>query len=350
LDATTGCGVRPLRYVLEAGADFVWANEGNWELCDRLNANLSASLPSDKYCVTHQDANALFFECHQQKDFFDLIDIDGFGSPQPMLTSALWAVKLGGLMYLTSTDGWATSGHAPAKSLQTYGAYARAHPAVHEQGLRLLIGTAVQQAAARGLSAHPVFAWYHGEVNRVMVRVSRQSKWDTQRYGFLTYCHSCGQFQTLSWKALGRGASCPCKAVDPPVVSGPLWLGPLHSNSDLDAMLQTAMIKSVEHENAVVNDSRRKRRTKNPWKQCEEVIRVMQDEASQPPYYYPLAEIGRRGKIDIPTKKSLIAILRRHGFSAGRTHINAQAIKTDAPFATCLQLARQLSQSVNPPE
>lgn len=27
LDAMTGCGVRPLRYLLEAGADWVWANE-----------------------------------------------------------------------------------------------------------------------------------------------------------------------------------------------------------------------------------------------------------------------------------------------------------------------------------
>ena len=81
-----------------------------------------------------EDANAVFFDCHQRQDFYDLIDIDSFGSPMPYLSTSLWAVKLGGLIYLTSTDGRATSGHAPDKSLQTYGAYARAHPAVHEQG------------------------------------------------------------------------------------------------------------------------------------------------------------------------------------------------------------------------
>ncbi|MEO1622987.1 MAG: tRNA (guanine-N1)-methyltransferase, partial [Cyanobacteria bacterium J06632_3] len=308
LDAMTGCGVRPLRYALEAKADFVWANEGNWDLHNLLNANLSNSLSTSQYCITHKDANALFFERHQQKDFFDLIDIDSFGSPQPTLTSALWAIRLGGLIYLTSTDGRATSGHAPNKSLQTYGAYARAHPAIHEQGLRLLIGAAVQQAATRGLGAQPVFSWYHGDVNRVMMRITRQSAWNTENYGFLTYCHHCGQFQTLSWKKLGRSKACVCQSTELPVVSGPMWLGPLHHQGDLVQMEKIAIAKAQDPD------------TTHQWQRCRNIIEVMQAEALQPPYYYPLAEIGRRGKIDIPARAALIKTLMQHGFSATRTH------------------------------
>ena len=102
LDAMTGCGVRPLRYALEAKADYIWANEGNTDLATTLQANLS-SLPTERYRITHQDANTAFFESHQRQDFYDLIDIDSFGSPMPTLTTALWAIKLGGLLYLTST-------------------------------------------------------------------------------------------------------------------------------------------------------------------------------------------------------------------------------------------------------
>ncbi|MEM6869355.1 MAG: tRNA (guanine-N1)-methyltransferase [Cyanobacteria bacterium P01_C01_bin.121] len=324
LDAMTGCGVRPLRYVLEANADFVWANEGNWELHDLLQANLSATLQPHQYCITHQDANATFFVAHQQKDFYDLIDIDSFGSPMPTLATCLWAVKLGGLVYLTSTDGRATSGSAPEKSLQTYGAYARSHPSVHEQGLRLLIGTVVQQAAARGLGAQPVFSWYHGDVNRVMVRITRQSKWNTAHYGFLRYCHSCGQFQTVSWKKLGRPVTCQCRAEGPPVISGPMWLGPLHSREDLATMASIAATCSTPH----------------TWETCQKTIAIMQAEIDLPPYYYPLAEIGRRGKIDIPPKQRLIERLQAEGFNAADTHIDTQAIKTNAPIDVCVQLAR----------
>ncbi|MEL6602172.1 MAG: tRNA (guanine-N1)-methyltransferase [Cyanobacteria bacterium J06614_10] len=346
LDAMTGCGVRPLRYVLEAEADFVWANEGNWELRDRLQRNLSASLPSDRYCITHRDANALFFDRHQHKDFYDLIDIDSFGSPTPTLSSSLWAIRLGGLLYLTSTDGRTTSGHAPDNSLQVYGAYARAHPAVHEQGLRLLIGAAVQQAAARGLAARPVFSWYSGEVNRVMVRVTRQGSWQTEHYGFVGYCHSCGQFHTVGWKKLGQGLRCSCQAKIAPVISGPMWLGPLHNLSDLTAMASIAMEKRepAKQSAATGNPSCPEPQTmENRWATCHKLLTLMQAEANLPPYHYPLAEIGRRGKMDIPPKAALLAALTQQGYRATGTHIDPQAIKTDAPLAVCLQLARQLS-------
>ncbi|EDX86945.1 N2,N2-dimethylguanosine tRNA methyltransferase [Synechococcus sp. PCC 7335] len=327
IDAMTGCGVRAVRYLLEAEADYVWANEGNRELNKliwlNLQANLDSRLCTDRYRLTHQDANAVFFEAYQRQDFYDLVDIDSFGSPMPVLSTSLWAVKLGGLLYLTSTDGRATSGHALDSSLQSYSAYARAHPAVHEQGLRLLIGLAVQQAAARGLGAWPVFSWYHAQVNRVMMRITRASTWQRDRYGFLTYCHTCGQFGRLGWKQLQKGTACVCQSVNPPVVSGPMWLGPLHNLDDLAAMHHIAGQKN--------------------WPDHLALIEIMQSEANLPPYFYPLAEIGRRAQIDIPPRQSLIDSIKDAGFRASETHLSAQAIKTEAPLSICLDLARQLS-------
>ncbi|MEL6776747.1 MAG: tRNA (guanine-N1)-methyltransferase [Cyanobacteria bacterium J06597_16] len=356
LDAMTGCGVRPLRYALEAQADYVWANEGNHDLYPLLSKNLGDSLPATRYRITHQNANAVFFDCYQRQDFYDLIDIDGFGSPMPTLSTALWAVKLGGLLYLTSTDGRATSGHAPNKSLQTYGAYARAHPAVHEQGLRLLIGAAIQQAAARGLGAQPVFSFYNGEVNRVMVRITQKAQWKQAHYGFLAYCHGCGQFQTVGWKKLARVA-CVCPAANSsslsetvetrqgenppvsrpvtnrpvtnrPVISGPMWLGPLHNHQALEDMRQIAIAHQTSHTPY-----------QQRWKQTQALLETMQAEATLPPYYYPLAEIGRRGKMDIPPRDELIAQIRQSGFQASRTHLSEQAIKTDCPLATVTAIA-----------
>ncbi|MEM6449862.1 MAG: tRNA (guanine-N1)-methyltransferase [Cyanobacteria bacterium P01_D01_bin.105] len=326
LDAMTGCGVRPLRYALEAKADYIWANEGNPDLQPQLAENLKGLTP-ERYQITHRDANAVFFHCYQAQDFYDLIDVDSFGSPMPHLSSALWAIKLGGLLYLTSTDGLTTSGRVVEKSVRKYAAYARFHTAPHEQALRLLIGRVAEQAAARDLHAAPIFAYHHGAVNRVMVRISQPhagARWHLPSYGFIAYCHHCGHFQTVMWKQLGR-VMCPCGGQQAPVVSGPMWLGPLHNAAYLKKMQQVAATCP-----SVSSD-------------CDQLMTIMQAEAELPPYYYPLAEIGRRGHMDIPPRDMLISRLQAAGFMATRTHLSDQAIKTTAPMATCLEIARDLS-------
>ena len=319
LDAMTGCGVRPLRYVLEAGADWVWANEGNPDLAKVLQANL-AVLPAATYRLTHQDANRVFFSCYQQRDLYDLVDIDNFGSPAPYVSNGLWATKLGGMLYLTSTDGRATSGHDPERSLKTYGAWARSHPAAHEQGLRLLIGHAAQTAAARGLGIEPVFSLFTGQVHRVMVRLVSKPTLSDATYGFVAYCHGCGHFQTVDWRHLGR-VNCLCRAQDAAVLSGPMWLGPLHDGATLEAMQALA--------------------TDWGWRRQGKLLAIMTQEIDLPPYYYSLGEIGRRGQMDIPNRDRLIAALHAQGHRAVVPSMDWQGIKTDAAFGDCVSIAKQ---------
>lgn len=342
LDAMTGSGVRPLRYLVEAGADWVWANEGNPDHADLLTTNL-AQVEATHYRITHEDAQAVFFRCYQERDFYDLVDIDNFGSPAPHTSNALWATKIGGLLYLTSTDARSTSGHDPERSLKIYGASARSHPAVHEQGLRLLIGHAAQTAAARGLGIQPVFSLFTGQVHRAMVRLVKRPTLSSQTYGFLAYCHRCGQFQTVDWRKLGR-VTCTCHGsdghgvgADPQnrnlgasktedsaslVLSGPMWLGDLHHVPTLEAMATLAQDWG--------------------WSSQVNVLRRMVAEVTLPPYYYPLGEMGRRGQMDIPNRDQLIAALQNQGYRATVPSCDPQAIRTDAPLATCLALARPL--------
>ena len=315
LDTMTGCGVRPLRYCLEAGADWIWANEGNPELAELVRSNLRRSLPASRYRISCGDAQRLLLRVAQEQQYFDLVDIDSFGSPMPYLATALGAVRREGLLYLTATDGRATSGRDRQRSIQTYGSCARSHPAVQEQGLRLLLGRAMQEAAARGWQVRPVFSLFNGQVGRVMVQLGLQPQWQPHHYGFLTYCHRCGQFGTADWSQLGQLGCSGCH--HPPVVSGPLWLGPLHSCDYLEAMRQLA-------EPALAS-----------------LLAIMIEEAAMPPYYYPLAEIGARGRLDVPKRDRLIAALCDRGYRASRTHISPQAFKTTASLATCITVARQ---------
>lgn len=204
LDAMTGCGVRTLRYWLESDADWIWANDANPEVHPILQQNLAAAVAAGRTCITHLDANRIFFNCYAQKDYYDLVDVDSFGSPTPYSSTMLWAAKMGGLLYLTSTDGRSATGHLPQKSLMAYGAYARWHPAAHEQALRLLIGSVQQQAAEKSLGVEPVFALFTGQTYRVMLRLVADPQLNEDNYGFLGYCHQCGDYQIVRWRKLGR--------------------------------------------------------------------------------------------------------------------------------------------------
>jgi tRNA (guanine26-N2/guanine27-N2)-dimethyltransferase len=318
LDAMSGCGVRSLRYWLESRADWVWANEGNPELSSVLHQNLEEAIASGCCQVTHLDANRVFFECYNHKDYYDFVDVDCFGSPAPYLNTSLWATKIGGLLYLTSTDGRTATGHAPQSSLSTYGAYARNHPAAHEQGLRLLIGSVQQQAAAKGLGVEPIFSLQVGQTYRVMLRLIATQALTAENYGFLGYCHHCGDYQTVAWRKLGRVA-CPHDS-HPLTLSGPMWLGVLHEQLYLRRMELLAKEWN--------------------WLKRVQLLQTMQAEADLPPYFYTLSEIGHRGRMDIPKRSHLIQALQAQGYRASPTHINAQAIKTDASLLTCIAVAR----------
>eukprot|EP01018_Ginkgo_biloba_P004285 Gb_28063 [translate_table: standard] len=132
LDAMCGCGVRTLRYLAQANADFVWANDANEYTLSTILTNLSqlqglqaerGQFDDRKWIITHNDANRLITDRYLQEDYYDFIDIDSFGSSSSFLGSALCAVRYGGLLYLTSTDGFCAGGHRPHKRCCTRSCY-----------------------------------------------------------------------------------------------------------------------------------------------------------------------------------------------------------------------------------
>jgi tRNA (guanine26-N2/guanine27-N2)-dimethyltransferase len=326
LDALSGCGVRSLRYWLESNANYLWINEGNPELNSLLQQNiengmgktLTESTASLNYQITHQDAHRVFFDCYSRRDYYDLVDVDCFGTATPYLSTMLWATKIGGLMYLTSTDGKTLTGHLPDNSIQAYGAIARSHPAAHEQALRLLIGSTQQQAAAKGLGIEPIFSLFTGQTYRLMMRLVAKPRLTDKNYGFLAYCHNCGNYQTITWRKLNK-ISCACNNLAL-TVSGAMWLGKLHHREQLERFKIFA--QQLE------------------WQEVTELLSLMAAEMDFPPYFYTLREIGRRGKLDLPKRSHLIQAIQDQGYQATATHINPQAIKTNVNLDTCIAIAK----------
>ncbi|MGB5637113.1 MAG: tRNA (guanine-N1)-methyltransferase [Waterburya sp.] len=320
LDALAGCGVRSLRYSQESNADYLWINEGNSQLNSILQQNLALKIAPNNYRITHQDAHRVFFSCYQESDYYDLVDVDCFGSAVPYLNSMLWATKIGGLMYLTSTDGRTLTGHPPEKTVQTYNAIARSHPAIQEQALRLLIGATQQQAASRGLGVEPIFSLFTGQTYRIMLRLLPKSQLTADNYGFLSYCHSCGNYQTCSWRKLNK-VDCTCN--NPAIiVSGAMWLGKLHDSQQLKRFIVLAQTWR--------------------WQKIVKLLNLMLGEIDFPPYFYSLREIGNRGKLDLPKQSHLVKALQDKDYQAAMTHIDPQGIKTNAKMETIIAIARKI--------
>ncbi len=325
LDVMTGCGVRSLRYYLESGADAIWANDSNPEINTILEQNIINNIPQNKVKITYKNANKIFFNCYDNQDYYDLVDVDSFGSPNPYLSTMLWATKIGGLLYLTSTDGRTATGHLPQKSLQVYGSYARSHPASQEQALRLIIGKTLQQAVTIGLGIKPIFSLFTGQTYRVMMRLLSKPNLTLDNYGFIGYCHQCGEYKTVSYHQLGKVKCSNCDSSV--IISGSMWLGNLHEREYLSKMKTLAQ--------------------QIGWLQRVELLSIMEEESNFPPYFYTLGEIGRRGKLDIPKRSQLINGLQNQGYQAVLTHINPQAIKTNTSLKVCIEIGRSLLNQIN---
>jgi hypothetical protein len=59
---------------------------------------------------THPPTRRLLAAAYLSEDFFDLVDVDAFGSDTSWLAAALGAMRFGGLLYITSTDGLSSGG------------------------------------------------------------------------------------------------------------------------------------------------------------------------------------------------------------------------------------------------
>lgn len=119
LDAMCGCGVRSLRYLSQGSADYVWANDANEDTRRVITSNLQRSGERGggnmkrRWVVTHMDARRLLGERFLEREYFDLVDVDSFGGDSSFLRSAIEGVRLGGLLYVTCTNWYSSSGQQP---------------------------------------------------------------------------------------------------------------------------------------------------------------------------------------------------------------------------------------------
>ena len=333
LDLMAGCGIRGLRYGLEAGAHGVWVNDGDGDRLPLLQANLAPLAQAGcRVEATALSAQKLLAGCLLEERRFGLVDLDAFGCPTTLVPAALEALQFGGVLYLASTDGRSPTGHDRAAAIRSLGASARAHPASWELALRLQIAVVARSAWAMGRGIRPLFSFSEGRTFRTAIQLQRRADpRQEQQLGFLAHCHACGEQHQQSLVTLRQWPACACGAPDqaPPLaISGPLWLGPLQHAASLRAMQSQA---DAWPDDRIHRASRR-------------LLAKLLADPGVPARCWPTAELGRRLGGGPPATDALLQALEAEGFTALRSGVMDGLFRCNAPWTRVLELAAALNR------
>lgn len=323
LDAMAGCGIRGLRYGLEAGAGAVWVNDADPERLQLLETNLAGQAGLRCTALTAQH---LLADCLLRQERFELVDLDAFGCPASLLALALEAVALDGALYLASTDGRTPTGHDRSAAVRRLGAAARAHPASWELALRLQLGVVARAAWALGRGLEPLFSFSEGRTFRTAVRLRRRASGGQEaQLGMIAHCHRCGHQQVQELLRLRRwqGCLCPANQAPPLAISGPLWIGPLQDSAFLAAMAADT--------NVILGPL------------TARLLARLGADPGLPARCWPTAEIGRRLGCGPPPLAELVAALRSKGWLAVASGVMPGQVRSDAPWAEILQTGAKLN-------
>ncbi|MEB3331043.1 MAG: N2,N2-dimethylguanosine tRNA methyltransferase [Synechococcaceae cyanobacterium] len=327
LDAMAGCGIRSLRYGLEAGVTSLWVNDADPDRLPLLQANLAQLPAAVAHRCTVVTAQQLLATCLRRRRRFTFVDLDAFGCPSALVPLALEAVRFGGVLYLASSDGRSPTGHDRPAALRRFAAAARAHPASWELALRLQLAVVARAAWALGRGIEPLFSFSEGRTFRTGVRLRRRPEPGQEaQLGLLAHCHGCGEQQVQSLLRLGRWRLCCAAGSEAPLaVSGPLWIGPLQ-----DAAMLVAMQEAAEA---------------LPGSLSAPGLRLLERLAADPgdlARCWPLALIARRLQGGPPRPQDLVRELRAAGWRAQRSGVMEGQLRSDAPWDEILAAARRV--------
>jgi len=196
LDALAASGLRSIRYWNEIpGVKHVTINDLDAAAVERAHTNISVNNLTD--VLTKDDrGHGIRISCgdatHEmylsrrppglremsppqllQKDQWDVIDLDPYGSAAPFIDAAIQAIRDGGMLCVTCTDMAALGGSHPETAYGRYGGMPiQRAKYLHEFALRILLQSLAVTAARYGRTIKPILSVGMAFYVRVFVEVN----------------------------------------------------------------------------------------------------------------------------------------------------------------------------------
>ncbi|MFX0090161.1 MAG: tRNA (guanine(10)-N(2))-dimethyltransferase [Candidatus Hodarchaeota archaeon] len=326
-----GTGIRGIRYALEITSGIaVLMNDLN-PLATRLtNHNVLKNSQAIKKqgCDTKVltgDAIWLLIKQRKEEQYFDVIDIDPFGSPARYFSSSVLALKRDGILCFTATDMPVLTGIYPAKAYKRYGiTNIYRTPFCHEVALRILIASIQREALRYSIRLMPILSFSADHYVRIFLRGSRIASDEILRNtGYIGICRNCKKHHVVPMNF--NDNRCDCDSIIPLI--GPLWVGLLHENDLIEAMQK----RIVE----VAGLRTHKRITR--------FLNLFKEENTVPlPYHYDIHKISKQLSLMPPGTEQLREKLVQRGEIAAKTHFSGIGLKTTMPINELLDLIQEM--------
>ncbi len=297
-----GTGVRAIRFLKELPEDSIkniFVNDLNPEMPLTLRENLKLnSLDESKLVVSVKDSRALL--CEERG--FDYIDIDPYGSPNPLLDSAINRISGKGILAVTATDTGALAGTYPNSCIRKYWAKPLLCPQKHEIGLRLLCRKVQLIGLQYNKALIPVLSYHFEHYYRIFFKVNRGKKLCNDLFKLFdtfNYDKTNGNF-------LKNGE-----------------IGPVYSGSINDETLIEKII-------SISNGDEKKFLQK-----------LFLDAKINLPFFFDIHDVCEKNNIHgVFSCEKVIEELVLKGFVATRVHTSPYGIRTNAPFKEFLKILK----------
>ena len=251
-------GIRAIRLLKQCPSiEKVHINDLNPIAIETIKNNLELNqIPTDQYKIYSQDAKSLLTHFHEDTDeYFDIIDIDPFGSPCQYIPAAMQSISVsegGGLLCATATDTPVLFGIKKEACIRKYLTSPIRTEFIKEMGTRIFIYYLAKIANLYELYIKPVISISANHFVRVFFLVRKGIlgvNSNIREFGSYQYCRSClhrsaEKFEYIKSKM--KSNICP-NCGETMISSGLLWLGDLHNSeymTSLEEQLTDPLIQS----------------------------------------------------------------------------------------------------------
>ncbi|KAI4292644.1 tRNA (guanine26-N2/guanine27-N2)-dimethyltransferase [Pancytospora philotis] len=329
LDAMAATGLRGIRYLNEIPNSQVFLNDISESAIATIKNNLalngydsfgegdsSREPPAQQPRVNLSRGNCIDV-MNRHRGFFDVIDIDPFGSCADFVNEAFRAVRHNGLILFTCTDKAALCSNE-RKCYMRYGTQIKHVYAKNETATRTLLSHISRELAKYDASIVPIASLSVDFYVRVVVRVKKNN--GKAALSNNSHVLICG---CLNRRELPFGAK-----IDPvcDVCAGAMRLyGPFWNKSLYDRPLIARIIADLPAEGN---------------ERMLGILKLMEQEIDDL-FYYELSELCSKLKTNSCRLRELMNALVNAGYRASLVHYDNNAIKTSAPLAVINEAMRE---------
>jgi len=326
-DPMTGCGVRAVRYVLEAPTvGDVIAADTNSQAVETAKGIVRLNGLEDRITLIESDANQLLIAHSRER--FGLIDLDPFGTPAPFAESAARATADGGVIAMTATDMGPLTGAKPDACWRKYGSRSIRTEFEKEFATRVLAGTLASAAMRLELGIEIVFCHATDHYTRIYAEIHKGRPYanaTARAIGFVEYCPNCLTRETRKSLELVQAT---CRACGSKIiVGGPLWIGQLWDERAVRLMLGRVPLLLSSRLSEV-----------------QALLEHVHEEMRRPMLYFRTDVLAGKLQIKPPKLSQVLDSLSSKGYEASRTHFHPNGFRTEASTKEIASILRALAK------